>query len=278
MVMNCIRSAQISECLDCLSRLVAPCNLWSQLKSIIMPTLMKSTRKKTKHADREASNEASDRSDLLQHLIAPLHLYSALLCTLLSKQIKSNITFLHISYHWHPFDAFVVKKERSCAVLTWPLSRWLTYNFKYYSSFYDSDGRVTRHCIAWQTTFLLPLRRCFVFIWISSVKVHILTVVVPILCLSITLNHHCSHSKFSSHSYPYEHQSSVPPDTVGLDWRDVQRNRKANSRYQLGRHRHKAALRGPRLQLEQAVSLCTRRSWWWWWLRDAIHRGRGCPS
>jgi hypothetical protein len=31
------------------------------------------------------------------------------------------------------------------------------------------------------------------------------------------------------------------PDTVGLDRRDMQRNRKANGRYQSGGHRHKAA-------------------------------------
>jgi hypothetical protein len=74
MVMNCIRSAKISECLGCLSRLVTPCNLWSQLKSVIVSTLIKSTRTKTIHQSREAPNETSDRFGLLCHPITPLPL------------------------------------------------------------------------------------------------------------------------------------------------------------------------------------------------------------
>jgi hypothetical protein len=47
MVMNCIRTAKIAECLVCLSRLVAPCNLWSQLKFSILASLQRARERAT---------------------------------------------------------------------------------------------------------------------------------------------------------------------------------------------------------------------------------------
>lgn len=46
MVMNCIRTAKIAECLDCLCRLVAPCDLWSQLRLSILSTIPRATEQR----------------------------------------------------------------------------------------------------------------------------------------------------------------------------------------------------------------------------------------
>ena len=62
MVMNCIRTAKIAECLLCLSRLVAPCNLWSQLKFSIIASLQKARAAHSK-SNRTVELEQSEADD-----------------------------------------------------------------------------------------------------------------------------------------------------------------------------------------------------------------------
>ena len=60
MVMNCIRTAKISECLDCLCRLVVPCNLWSQLKFTILSSLLSNAQKKKNKGGKSEYSDVTD--------------------------------------------------------------------------------------------------------------------------------------------------------------------------------------------------------------------------
>jgi pantothenate kinase len=45
MAMTCIKTSKITECLDCLSTLVVPCDLWCQLKFTIMSSQLKANKR-----------------------------------------------------------------------------------------------------------------------------------------------------------------------------------------------------------------------------------------